>query len=659
MDSMDKMDGMEEFLCPHTPSPIPHTFPVELPPTAPQRRPRYPLIARVRRRDFPNQSMAVSSPPAPPSNAAEQNAPLLDIRNLRMYFHLREGTVRAVDNISISIQRGQTLGIVGESGSGKSMTAMSVLRLIPEPPGKIEGGTIYFNGTNLVELNEAKLRKIRGADISMIFQEPMTSLNPVFTVGNQIMEAIIVHQGLNKAEARARGIELLREVGIPNPEVRIDSYPHQMSGGQKQRVMIAMALACNPQLLIADEPTTALDVTIQRQILDLLRHLRDSRNMAILFISHDLGVIAEICDHVGVMYKGKLVEYGPIYQVFTHPKHPYTQGLLACRPPLDMSVERLSTVQDFLEGRAEFDERGIAKATKIITPEMREARLAAIEKEEPFLTVEDMKVHFPIRRGILARTVGHVKAVDGVSFKLRRGETIGLVGESGCGKTTLGRAILRLIEPTGGKVTFDGEDFLALSGKELRQRRQKLQMVFQDPYSSLNPRMTVLSTIEEGMIIHKTQPSARARRDRVVYLLEKVGLGAEHLTRFPHEFSGGQRQRIAIARALAADPELVICDECVSALDVSVQAQILNLLKDLQRDFGVAYVFISHDLSVIKFMSDYIAVMYAGKIVEMGDAEKVYRDPQNDYTKKLIGAIPKVTPEEIKHRQIARGLMSA
>jgi peptide/nickel transport system ATP-binding protein len=608
------------------------------------------------------QPMSVAEAPTSPPNAAA-TAPgaaddvLLSIDSLRMYFHLREGTVKAVDNISVAIRRGQTLGVVGESGSGKSMTAMSVLRLIPEPPGRIEGGAIYFNGTNLVALSEAKLRRIRGSDISMIFQEPMTSLNPVFTVGNQIMEAIIVHQGVPKAEARRRAIRLIEEVGIPQPESRIDSYPHQMSGGMKQRVMIAMALACNPKLLIADEPTTALDVTIQRQIIDLLRDLRDKRNMAILFISHDLGVIAEICDHVAVMFKGKIVEYGPIFDVFTHPQHPYTQGLLACRPPLDLRISRLSTVQEFLEGKAEFDERGISKATHIISDEELAGRRARLAQERPFLEVRDLKVHFPIRKGLFGRTVGHVKAVDGVSFDLVRGQTLGLVGESGCGKTTTGRAILRLIEPTAGSVMFDGEDWLALRGGNLRRRRRKIQMVFQDPYSSLNPRMTVLSTIEEGMIIHNTQPNKRARRDRVVDLLEKVGLGAEHMTRFPHEFSGGQRQRIAIARALAADPELVICDESVSALDVSVQAQILNLLKDLQDQLGVAYIFISHDLSVIKFMSDEIAVMYDGKIVEMGEAEEVYHRPKHDYTKKLIAAIPKSTPEEIRDRQISRGLM--
>ena len=593
---------------------------------------------------------------APPA-AAKADEPLLKIDRLRMHFHVRGGVVKAVDDVSLEIKPGQTLGVVGESGSGKSVTAMSILRLIPMPPGKLEGGAIYFDGENLAALPERQLREIRGRNVAMIFQEPMTSLNPVFTVGHQVVEAITTHQSVSKAEARKRALDLFKEVGIPSPETRIDSYPHQMSGGQKQRVMIAMALACNPRLLIADEPTTALDVTIQKQILELLLKLRDTRDMAIMFISHDLGVIAEVCDHVAVMYKGEVVEYGPIHEILTHAQHPYTKGLLACRPPLDLRIDRLKTVKDFLEGDEELDERGIPKSTKIISVEEFHRHHEELHKREPLLSVRDLKVHFPIRKGVLGRVVDHVKAVDGVSFDVRRGQTLGLVGESGCGKTTTGRAILRLIEPTAGSVVYEGQDFLKLRGAELRAKRKKLQMIFQDPYGSLNPRMTIQAIVGEGMAVHGLYPNKQERRDRIVQLLEQCGLGPEHLNRFPHEFSGGQRQRVAIARALAVEPEMIVCDESVSALDVSVQAQVLNLLKDLQDKLDVAYIFISHDLSVIKFMSDDIAVMYGGKIVEMGDAETVYSNPQEEYTRKLIDSVPKLTPEEIRARQEKRGLL--
>lgn len=590
------------------------------------------------------------------ANPSTDHEPLLKIEQLKMFFHSRHRTVRAIDDISLKIEAGQTLGVVGESGSGKSMTAMSILQLIPMPPGKFEGGIIHFDGKNLLGMQKKELRQIRGRDISMIFQEPMTSLNPVFTAGEQVAEAIRTHQTVSKAEAKKRVLDLFNEVGIKDPERRYDSFPHQMSGGQKQRVMIAMALASNPKLLIADEPTTALDVTIQKQILELLMKLRDSRQMAILFISHDLGVIAEISDDVAVMYRGKIVEYGPVEQILTNPQHPYTKGLLSCRPPLDVRVDRLRTVADFLNGKEELNELGIAKSSHIYTQEEVDARRIKLESRPPILEVKDLQVHFPIRKGFLGRVADYVRAVDGISFKVHKGQTLGLVGESGCGKTTTGRAIIRLVDPTAGEVKFEGTDFLKLKGAELRAARKRIQMIFQDPYSSLNPRMTVKNIVMEGMIIHNIFSTAKQREDETVKLLEQCGMPADALNRFPHEFSGGQRQRIAIARTLAVKPDLIICDESVSALDVSVQAQILNLLKDLQDQLDVAYIFISHDLSVIKHISDEIAVMNKGVIVEAGPAEQVYNNPQDPYTQKLIDSIPKIDAEKIAARQKARGL---
>ncbi|TWT30371.1 Glutathione import ATP-binding protein GsiA [Posidoniimonas corsicana] len=609
--------------------------------------------------------------------------PVIDIQNLRTYFHTDEGVVRAVDDVSFRVEPGRTLGIVGESGSGKSVTSLSIMRLLASS-AEIESGHISFLGKDLVGLPEPEMRKIRGSEISMIFQEPMTSLNPVFTVGSQVAEAIILHQGLSKADARRRTIELFDEVGIPDPEVRVDSYPHQMSGGQKQRVMIAMALSCDPQLLIADEPTTALDVTIQAQILDILRRLRDTRGMSILFITHDLGVIAEIADDVLVMYRGEMVEYGPVLQMFEAPQHPYTKGLLACRPKLETPYRLLPTVQDFMESRVEDGKLTIIEKQlteerlnelkthgrgRLLSPK---SELQAIghpwseghhppdtttvdEGIRPLLEVKDLEVYFPIRRGVLSRTVGHVKAVDGVSFNVYRGQTLGLVGESGCGKTTTGRAILRLIEPTGGRVLYDGVDLAGLSGGELRRMRGQMQIIFQDPYGSLNPRMTVGAAITEPMVIQKLGAGKADRRDRAATLLEEVGLSGDHLSRYPHEFSGGQRQRICIARALAVEPEFIICDESVSALDVSVQAQVLNLLKKLQEDRGLTYIFISHDLSVVKFMADMMAVMQpitledgdkGGRIVEFGPSENIYNNPKEEYTRKLISATPK---DDIEH----------
>jgi peptide/nickel transport system ATP-binding protein len=612
---------------------------------------------------------------------------VLDISDLRTYFHTDEGVVKAVDDLSFRLEQGRTLGIVGESGSGKSVTSLSIMRLLSSN-AKIETGRISFLGRDLVRLPEREMQSIRGRDISMIFQEPMTSLNPVFTVGAQIMEAIILHQRLNKKAAREKAIALLREVGIPDPEQRVDYYPHQMSGGQKQRVMIAMALSCNPQLLIADEPTTALDVTIQAQILEILRKLRDERGMAIIFITHDLGVIAEIADDVLVMFQGEEVEYGPVLQIFGDPKHPYTKGLLACRPQLETKYRRLPTVDDFMETVREDG------TVRVIEKKMDAARLKHLETEgrgrllhpkselaqichpweeghhapetesvdegtRPLLKVENLQVHFPVKRGLLQRTVGHIKAVDGVSFNVYRGQTLGLVGESGCGKTTTGRAILRLIEPTGGRVTYDGVDLGQLGSSELRAMRGKMQIVFQDPYGSLNPRMTIESAITEPMVIQGIGKSKADRRDRAAELLREVDLKTSYLRRYPHEFSGGQRQRICIARALAAGPEFIICDESVSSLDVSVQAQVLNLLKDLQDKRGLTYIFISHALAVVKFMADMMAVMNAGKIVEFGPSENIYANPREAYTRKLIDATPNDDLDLIRKRVAEREQMRA
>jgi peptide/nickel transport system ATP-binding protein len=617
-------------------------------------------------------------------------ATLLQVENLKTYFHTDDGVVKAVDDVSLTVEEGKTLGIVGESGSGKSVTSFSIMRLL-SGNGKIVDGRIALLGKDLVRLPEPDLRKIRGKEISMIFQEPMTSLNPVFTVGWQVMEAILLHQDVTKAQARQKTIELFREVGIPDPETRIDSYPHQMSGGQKQRVMIAMALSCNPKLLIADEPSTALDVTIQAQILDILRDLRDQRGMSILFITHDLGVIAEIADEVAVMFRGKVVEYGKVLDIFERPQHPYTKGLLACKPRLETQYKILPTVADFMETVREGD------AVRIVEKQMTPERLAQLttqgrgrllspksalsamghpweeghhaadtttvpEGQPPLLSVRDLKVHFPIRKGIFLRTVGHVKAVDGVSFDVYRGQTLGLVGESGCGKTTAGRAILRLIEPDAGKVQYEGVDLATLGAAELRQMRRKMQIIFQDPYGSMNPRMTIEAALTEPMHIQRIGKSKSDRRDRAVALLEEVGLEATHLRRYPHEFSGGQRQRICIARALAVEPEFIVCDESVSALDVSVQAQVLNLLKRLQQHRKLTYIFISHDLSVVKFMADMMAVMQGvdvdgqkcGRIVEFGPSENIYANPKQEYTRRLIAATPQDSLTSIRRRQAER-----
>jgi peptide/nickel transport system ATP-binding protein len=588
--------------------------------------------------------------------------PLLEVRNLVTEFRSDVYNVKAVNDVSFTVHRGRTLGIVGESGSGKSVTSLSAMRLIPNPPGRITGGEIIFHesdgtATDLLKITEEKMRSYRGNRLAMIFQEPMTSLNPVFTCGDQIIEAIKLHQKVSTEDARARTLHLLNEVKLPRPEQMMTSYPHQLSGGQKQRVMIAMAMSCNPDLLIADEPTTALDVTVQATILDLMRQLQREHNMAMMFITHDLGVIAEIADDVIVMYKGRIVEQGPVLQIFEDPQHPYTKGLLACRPRLDRKLKILPTVRDFMEEsesgvitartRETVDERIDEVSFSADEIASRNARLAT---EAPLLDVKNLEVHFPIKSGFFGRTSGVVKAVDDITFNVKPGETLGLVGESGCGKTTTGRAVLRLVEPTSGSVMFDGKDVRALGANELKKMRRDFQIIFQDPYSSLNPRLSVGSAIMEVLTVHGIGDNEKERKEHVMYLLDKVNLLPRHFSNYPHEFSGGQRQRICIARALALKPKLLICDESVSALDVSVQAQVLNLLVSLRDEFKLTYIFISHDLSVVKFISDRIAVMNAGKIVEMNTSNELYEAPSDAYTRKLIDAIPTGTLDVIRSR---------
>ncbi|MDQ3292347.1 MAG: ABC transporter ATP-binding protein, partial [Bacteroidota bacterium] len=572
------------------------------------------------------------------------------IIHLETEFNTHRGTVKAVDNIFFNLFPGETIAIVGESGSGKSVTALSILGLINTPPGRISAGEIIyqsrqFGSVNLLQLPEKQIQKIRGNEISMIFQEPMTSLNPVYTCGFQVREVLELHKGLSKKQATERTLELFELVKLPRPNKILNAYPHEISGGQKQRVMIAMAMACNPAILIADEPTTALDVTVQARVLELLNDLRVQHQTSILFITHDLGVVTEIADRVLVMYKGKIVEQGPILQIFSDPQHPYTKGLLACRPALSFGKKWLPTVADFMqvEPNGTIIEKVVNHVDNpglIGNQETREVPRNKRLDNTPLLIAENVEVHFPIRKPLLSRYREFIKAVDGVSFEIYPGETIALVGESGCGKTTLGRAILKMIKPTSGQIFFNNVNIASLSGKELRQERRKLQMIFQDPYASLNPMHTIGEAIMEPMRVHNVYNTEAERKDRVLELLQTVNLSAEHYSRYPHEFSGGQRQRISIARALALQPQCIICDESVSALDVSVQAQVLNLLNKLKEDFGITYLFITHDLAVARFMADRIFVMSQGKIVESGSAEQIYSNPQHEYTRTLIQAIP-------------------
>jgi len=565
---------------------------------------------------------------------------MLNVKNLEVQFLSEEDKswVKAVNKVSFKVDKGKILGIVGESGSGKSVTSFSIMRLHNEQSTKIEG-QIEFGDINLLELSEKEIRKYRGNKISMIFQEPMTSLNPVFTCGYQIMEAIILHQEIDKTKAKERTIALFEEVQLPRPAQIFESYPHQLSGGQKQRVMIAMALSCNPELLIADEPTTALDVTVQKTILELLLKLKKERQMAMIFISHDLGVISEIADDVAVMYRGEIVEQGPAKALFEHPKHPYTKGLLACRPAPERQLKVLPTVADFLNSDATQSVAHLLE-TNSYTKEEIINRRTELYRQPPLLQVKNLCTWYPISNGLFGKATTFVKAVNDISFDVYPGETLGLVGESGCGKSTLGRSILRLTEPTSGQLIYDNQDLLNLSREDLRKRRKDIQLIFQDPYSSLNPRLTVGSAIMEPLKVHHVMDNDSQRKAFVMDLLAKVDLKPEHFDRYPHEFSGGQRQRIVIARALALQPKFIICDESVSALDVSVQAQVLNLLKQLQQDLGLTYIFISHDLAVVKHISDRMIVMNNGSIEEEGFPEEIYNNPQALYTKKLIDAIP-------------------
>ena len=639
---------------------------------------------------------------------------ILDVRDLQIRFVQNGQEIRAVDGVSLKVERGQTLGIVGESGSGKSVTALAVMGLIPSPPGEITQGQIGFcpaphnGGTHpstysapsdtidLLKLSEKQRQQFRGGDISMIFQEPMSSLNPVFTCGYQLTEAIRQHDAISKAKAKGRAITLLQEVKLLADEQQLrrtcadewaqdrtksdpteadlkayvaaqqnallDRYPHQLSGGQIQRVMIAMAIACNPALLIADEPTTALDVTVQAGILDLLRELRDSRGMSMIFITHDLGIVAEIADVVAVMYQGKVVEYGPALQIFADPQHPYTKGLLACRPRPDQQLSCLPTVADFMaisegrNGETVIQEKSSdlqAVLQQYTASETESASPPAdVSTAEPILDVQHLQVGFPVK-GAFGQVRRYLMAVNDVSFQVYPGETLGLVGESGCGKSTLANALLKLIPTMGGRITFMGQPINQLGRKELRRLRRDMQIIFQDPFSSLDPRISIGEAVMEPLRIHG-KGNQRQRRERVSELLDRVGLNPGCANRYPHEFSGGQRQRICIARALALQPRFIICDESVSALDVSVQAQVLNLLKGIQSEFGLTYIFISHDLGVVKFMSDRIMVMNQGRVEEIGPSEQIYRAPSKDYTRQLIASIPTGSVEAIRERQAQR-----
>jgi len=592
---------------------------------------------------------------------------LLEFNNLVTEFHTEGTTVKAVNDISFSLNKGETIGIVGESGSGKSVTSLSAMRLIPSPPGIISGGEIIFHKKNgekvdLLKASEEEMRSYRGNDIAMIFQEPMTSLNPVFTCGDQVLEAIMLHQKLDKNQAKNLTIELFKKVQLPDPERIYSTYPHQISGGQKQRVMIAMAMSCEPSVLIADEPTTALDVTVQKTILQLMQDLQREQDMGIMFITHDLGVIAELADKVVVMYKGKIVEQGNVWDIFTNPKHPYTKGLLACRPPLEKRYSFLPTVSDFMkideDGKIIDNNISVEDFTKnlVISDSERKEKQEKLFAKKPVLQLKSLKTYFPIRNGFFGGISSYVKAVNDVTFDVYPGETLGLVGESGCGKTTIGRTILRLEEPTEGEMIYKGLDIAKMNADQLRAFRKEVQIIFQDPYSSLNPRMTIGNAIMEPMQVHNILNSDEERKEKVKELLTKVSLDPSHFYRYPHEFSGGQRQRIGIARALAVNPKFIICDESVSALDVSVQAQVLNLLNDLKDEFGLTYIFISHDLSVVKYMSDRMVVMQEGKIEEMDDADKIYSSPETEYTKRLIDAIPEGKLEDIKAHLEKKGV---
>ena len=618
------------------------------------------------------------------------NDTLLNVQNLKTYFRTPEGLARAVDGISFDIKPNEIFALVGESGCGKSVTALSIIQLIAQPVGFIADGAIYYKGQDITRLSEVEKRKIQGNDIAMIFQEPMTSLNPVFTIGDQISEAIREHQNLHGTAARNAAIEMLDLVGIPEPAARYDEYPHQMSGGMKQRVMIAMALSCRPGLLIADEPTTALDVTIQAQILELIQRLQQELQMAVLLITHDLGVVANIADRVAVMYAGKIAEMGTWEQLYQTPQHPYTVKLLESTPARDKRGTELHTITGRVPKATEYNDgcRFADRCPKVmdgcdtIVPTLHavngsehnvachlynpeppfnstrapttrlELETAVNEKNEKSseqptashsqLQVRDLCVHYPIQKGIFKRTVGYVYAVDDVTLDIPRGKTLALVGESGSGKTSFGKAILQLGVPVEGDIVYDGANIAAATRQLMHPYRKRMQIIFQDPYASLNPRMTVGAIIQEGMQAHGIGASDEERQARVAELMRRVGLSPDMVTRYPHEFSGGQRQRIGIARCLAVDPEFIVCDEATSALDVSVQAQILNLLRSLQVDFNLTYLFITHNLAVVEYFADEVAVMYLGRIVERGTTEEIFDSPKHPYTRALLSAVPKM-----------------
>jgi peptide/nickel transport system ATP-binding protein len=611
-----------------------------------------------------------------PQDAA---APLLQVEDLHTQFHTSRGIVRAVEGVSFSVDRGEVVAVVGESGSGKSVTALSIMRLLPRLTGKIPHGRVMFDGRNLLDLDDDQMREIRGRDISMIFQEPMTSLNPILTIGLQIKEPLQIHLGMNDEEAQARAIELLQLVGITDPARRLDQYPHQFSGGMRQRVMIAIGLACNPKLIIADEPTTALDVTIQAQILELMKNLSRKLNIALIIITHNLGVVARYADRVIVMYAARVAEQGPAEQLFHHPRHPYTMGLLRSVPRLDRPRgSKLETIEGLppnlanLTTACRFAPRcpfriAVCDQEPPLYPtdtgslsrchrhaEIAEGKLVwsslggaglnfAANTAAPVLSVKHLTKHFEVSGG-LRGTSGTVRAVEDVSFDIYPGETLGLVGESGCGKTTVGRLILRLEEPSAGEIHFEGVNLSTASAAELKAMRRKVQVIFQDPYSSLNPRMTVGQIIGEPLHVYKIVSGRKANEARVAELLGHVGLRPEMAERYPHQLSGGQRQRVGIARALAMEPSFIVCDEAVSALDVSIQGQIINLLEDLQQKFDLAYLFIAHDLAVVRHISMRVVVMYLGRIMEITDRDELYRNPLHPYTKLLLDAAPVPDP---------------
>lgn len=609
--------------------------------------------------------------------------PVIEVKELKTYFRTPEGLGKAVDGVSFKIGRGETFALVGESGCGKSVTALSIIQLVPEPQGFIAGGEILLKGRDIIGLPETEKRRIRGNEVSMIFQEPMTSLNPVFTIGNQIVETIRLHQGKTRQEARAIAIDMLKEVGLPRPEELYNDYPHRLSGGMRQRVMIAIALSCRPDLLIADEPTTALDVTIQDQILGLMKELRNTMGTAVLLITHNLAVVYQNAENVAVMYGGKVMEQASTKKLFRNPMHPYTVQLLRSIPGIEKRGMTLETISGSVPpateypvgcpfaGRCPREMEGCAGIRPPLAerepghlvachlydrdfmgkphsrPLERKAEVAAPLATPPgerpvVLEVKGLKCHYPIRKGLFKKVVGHVKAVDGIDLTIRKGSTLALVGESGCGKTTAGKSIIQLLRPTAGTVAFNGEDVTGLSDRELKKYRSRMQIVFQDPYSSLNPRMMVGQIIEEGLKSLKPRMTRAGRIGKIEETLERVGLTPEMRYRYPHEFSGGQRQRIVIARVLAVDPEFIVCDEPTSALDVSVQAQILNLLKSIQRDFGISLLFITHDISVVEYIADEVAVMYDGRIVERGTAEAIFAHPSDPYTKTLLKAVPRI-----------------